>query len=459
MGNEDIRFALSNGETVSDAQLAAVTQDLQEYYRELPVASTVQVPIPQSDAVVAFDCVPTLHQPSLRSHARHGTVPHAPERPPVDPEEMTGPQTAPKPESPLGASKVATPDPKAYVVTAAAPACPPGTVPLQRNSLPEAILHSAIKEDALGTQAQGSSGDKPTAGLDRNAYRSALGRGAVLTPQADIYRHRYAHAFQAVANHGGAARLNVWSPQVLTNDMSLSQIWVVAGDPDNNSLQTVEAGWQVMSLWQSKYSALFVYQTSDNYISTGCYVTKCGGTAPVRPESFVITSNKIIVGKPIPVQTQSTVGGPQGVVEVKWIRNDKTGSWWLKVDGDWVGYYPSAVFNKGPLSNAAAYVDFGGEATGTRATSEMGSGHYAQEGKGYAGFQSRLRYFDIQNKTVGAAVVPSATDDPCYTIVLNAAPPPEDDAGAYFYFGGPGVHHFAQPPPINEACSPPPSGH
>jgi hypothetical protein len=326
---------------------------------------------------------------------------------------------------------------------------------MQRNSLPEAVLHSAIKEDSPGAQAVTPVPEKPTAGLDRNAYRSALGRGAEHAPQADVYRHRYAHASQAVPNHGGAARLNVWSPQVLTNDMSLSQIWIVGGDPDSNALQTVEAGWQVMSLWESAYSALFVYQTSDNYISTGCYVTKCGGTAPVRPESFVITSNKIIIGKPIP--TQSAVGGPQSVVEVKWIRNAKTGSWWLKVDGEWVGYYPLSVFKPGPLGSAGAYVDFGGEATGARATSEMGSGHYAQEGKGYAGFQSRLRYFDLQNKPVDAKVDPSATDDPCYTIALGTAPPPEDNPGTYFYFGGPGVHHFSKPPPTSEACSPPPN--
>jgi hypothetical protein len=55
MGDEDIRFALSGGEAISDSQVDAVRKDLTSYYQQLPVASTVQVPVPQSDALVAFE--------------------------------------------------------------------------------------------------------------------------------------------------------------------------------------------------------------------------------------------------------------------------------------------------------------------------------------------------------------------------------------------------------------------
>jgi hypothetical protein len=239
-------------------------------------------------------------------------------------------------------------------------------------------------------------------------------------------------------------------------DMSLSQVWVTGGNPNDSSLQTVEAGWQVYNYWETNQPALFVYQTSDNYGATGCYVTRCGGLQPARPESFRITNSKLVIGKPI--SPQSSVGGAQAVVSIKWIRNADTGSWWLKVNDDWIGYYPVTAFSAGALAAKASYVDFGGETTGVRATSQMGSGHYAQEGKGTASFQSMVRYLDTSGKYFDAVLTVDEPDLPCYTLALNAPQPPESPAGTYFYFGGPGTHHFPQPPapPAKEGCTPPP---
>jgi len=110
------------------------------------------------------------------------------------------------------------------------------------------------------------------------------------------------------------------------------------------------------------------------------------------------------------------------------------------------------------LTTKASFIDFGGETTGIQATSQMGSGHYAEEGKGNASFHSMVRYLDASGKYLDAALTADEPDVPCYTLALNASQPPETPAGTYFYFGGPGTHHFQQPPPApaNEGCIPPP---
>ncbi|RZC54762.1 hypothetical protein C5167_013619 [Papaver somniferum] len=42
---------------------------------------------------------------------------------------------------------------------------------------------------------------------------------------------------------GGQAKINLWKPFTETNEMSISQIWVSAGEHEH--LNTVEVGWQV----------------------------------------------------------------------------------------------------------------------------------------------------------------------------------------------------------------------
>jgi len=442
----------------ANVKLAGTTlMDLQTklaaFYTTLPVSATVQVPIPQSTSVVSFDCVPSARQPALRAVAGQAL---ALEAPPVDPDDH-GHTVAPRaaPDIPSGASSTPSADPKIYLLDSTQAACPAGTVAIRRNTLPEAATRAAIKQWSLWDERAAVPGPhSPT--VDRNAMRSALNVGGISAAQTSLSQHRYAHAAQAIANYGVAARLSVWSPRVLEGDMSLSQVWVIGGNPNDSSLQTAEAGWQVYTyLWDPKYSAFFVYQTSDNYGSSGCYVTLCSGSTPSRPETFRITTNKIVIGKPI--QPQSTVGGNAAVIEVKWVRHATTGSWWLKVDNEWIGYYPATVYAGGALTVRSNYIDFGGEATGVTPTSEMGSGHYAQEGNGYASFQSRLRYVDASGKYLDATVQPYQTDNPCYTLSLNAPDAPETNPGAYFYFGGPGVHHFHPSPDSanKEACTPP----
>jgi Neprosin len=459
MGSQEVRDTLLLDKKL-DAHAVDQTADaLDRYYTSLPVTTTIQVPLAAQGAVVSFDCVPIRQQPALAASFASGSKATL-ERPPKDPDDTTGIPNGPvAPIAPTGAANTPSADPKAYVVDSPAPACPSGTVPIRRTSLPEAVLEpgskgiSLMEEKAAAVQGKSPSGSV----IDRNGMRSAFGLQSINIPES-VYKHRYAHAYQAVDATGVSSRLNVWQPLVLDADMSLSQVWVTGGSPNDSSLQTVEAGWQVYNYWETNQPALFVYQTSDNYGASGCYVTRCGSLQPARAESFRITNSKLVIGKPI--SSQSSVGGAQAVVSIKWIRNAGTGSWWLKVNDDWIGYYPVSTFSAGALATKASYIDFGGETTGVQATSQMGSGHYAEEGKGKAGFQNQVRYLNATGKFVDAQVIADAPDAPCYTIAINGPIPPEDSPGTYFYFGGPGVHHdFSHSPPQGsprETCTPPP---
>ena len=46
--------------------------------------------------------------------------------------------------------------------------------------------------------------------------------------------------------YGAKATFNVWRPKVeQATEFSLAQIWIISGSYDNNTLNSIEAGWQV----------------------------------------------------------------------------------------------------------------------------------------------------------------------------------------------------------------------
>ncbi|RWW47989.1 hypothetical protein BHE74_00045983 [Ensete ventricosum] len=117
----------------------------------------------------------------------------------------------------------------------------------------------------------------------------------------------------------------------------------------------------------------------------------------------------------------------------------KHGNWWLEFgSGVLVGYWPSSLFSH--LAGHATMVQFGGEMfnthpSGFHSSTQMGSGHYAQEGFGRAAYFRNLQVVDWDNSLIPAASLTVLADHPnCYDVQarLNTA------WGNYFYFGGPG---------------------
>ena len=97
------------------------------------------------------------------------------------------------------------------------------------------------------------------------------------------------------------------------------------------------------------------------------------------------------------------------------------------------GYWPSSIFSI--LSNSAARVDWGGEVLnynsgGQHTTTQMGSGHFADEGSGKASFFKNLQVIDALQILRGPRNPTTFMTKPeCYNII---------DYGGLFYFGGPG---------------------
>ncbi|KAG1368774.1 hypothetical protein COCNU_14G012420 [Cocos nucifera] len=170
---------------------------------------------------------------------------------------------------------------------------------------------------------------------------------------------------------------------------------------------------------------LFTYWTQDGYQATGCYDLKCPG--------FVQVSNELALGAAIgPV---STYDGPQYEITLYVWKDPKTGNWWLQYQNlSPLGYWPSSLFPY--LTNGSSMVEWGGEilnynTSGEHTTTEMGSGHFPEEGSGKASFFKNIQIVDQSNNLQAPQGFESFNTTPtCYHVHFA-------DEG-YFYYGGPG---------------------
>ncbi|XP_026384907.1 uncharacterized protein LOC113280506 [Papaver somniferum] len=169
------------------------------------------------------------------------------------------------------------------------------------------------------------------------------------------WEHKYA-AIKVEGNFQGVqAKINLWKPVIETrSEISVSQIWVAAGDLSDTN--TIELGW-----------------IAAGYNNSGCYNNDCDG--------FVLTTSNICLGGDF--SEVSTFNGTQKDAIFGVHKDQKTGNWWVRLQGIDVGYYPSSLFNK--LSKTADRINFGGEILNTKSngrhtSTQMGSGHFPSEG-------------------------------------------------------------------------------
>ncbi|CAA0821227.1 Protein of Unknown Function (DUF239 [Striga hermonthica] len=284
--------------------------------------------------------------------------------------------------------------------------CPDGTVPVRR-----VTVHDVLRAKSLYHFGK------------KQAIRSNF--------STEGNSHEYAVAFASPqeGTYGAKAGINLWDPTVESpEEFSLSQIWVVAGSFDSD-LNSVEAGWQVdPKLYGDNRPRLFTYWTKDAYQSTGCYNLLCPG--------FVQVDKKILVGAAI--SPCSTMGGSQYEVVISIFKDIKDGNWWLAVGDTPVGYWPSTLFTH--LSDRATMVEWGGEIVNKRAnnqhtSTQMGSGHFAEDGFRKASYFRNLQIVDEDNNLGSAQSVATRAESPnCYNIKTFA----NNNWGTYFYYGGPG---------------------
>ncbi|KAG6480340.1 hypothetical protein ZIOFF_063840 [Zingiber officinale] len=120
-------------------------------------------------------------------------------------------------------------------------------------------------------------------------------------------------------------------------------------------------------------------------------------------------------------------------------KDPKHGHWWLELGSRLVvGYWPAFLFSH--LAEHANMVQFGGETVNTRSlglhtSTQMGSGHFAEEGFRRASYFRNLQLVDWDNNLIPLSNLRLLADHPnCYSIRGGA----NGAWGSYFYYGGPG---------------------
>ncbi|XP_014523168.1 uncharacterized protein LOC106779558 [Vigna radiata var. radiata] len=285
--------------------------------------------------------------------------------------------------------------------------CPEGTIPIRRTREEDILRASSVRR--FGMKKTLNRVRRDTSG---NGHEHAIGYVT-----GDTY-------------YGAKASINVWAPVVENpSEFSLSQIWVISGS-FGDDLNTIEAGWQVSpGLYGDRYPRFFTYWTTDAYQATGCYNLLCSG--------FVQTNSKIAIGAAIS-PTSSYQGGQFDISLLIW-KDPKHGNWWLEFGGgSLVGYWPSSLFSH--LRDHASMIHFGGEIvnsglSGSHTSTQMGSGHFAEEGFGKASYFRNMQVVDWDNSLIPLSNLKVLADHPnCYHIQggVNKA------WGNYFYYGGPG---------------------
>ncbi|XP_071706082.1 protein neprosin-like [Rutidosis leptorrhynchoides] len=348
-----------------------------------PFVKSIQSP--EGDTI---DCVWTRHQPAFDHPKLNGTKP-------LDP-----------PERPYGYEQTEMKYEDHQLWSLSGETCPEGTIPIRRTS----------EQDILRANSIRKFGQKIPRPIKRDT---------------SSYGHEHAVGYvNGNKYYGAKASINVWAPKVTNRyEFSLSQMWLISGS-FGNDLNTIEAGWQVSpELYGDSYPRFFTYWTTDAYQTTGCYNLLCSG--------FVQTNNKIAIGAAI--SPRSVYNGGQFDISLLIWKDPKHGNWWLEFgSGTLVGYWPASLFTH--LRDHASMVQFGGEivnsrVAGSHTSTQMGSGHFSNQGFGKASYFRNMQVVDWDNSLIPLSNFKILADHPnCYDIRggINRV------WGNYIYYGGPG---------------------
>ncbi|CAO2832868.1 unnamed protein product [Amaranthus hypochondriacus] len=352
-----------------------------------------------------IDCVPIHHQPAFdHPFLKNHTIQMRPNY---------------HPEGLFGESKVkvgSKQEPRSNPITQlwhANGKCPTGTIPIRRTKEEDVLRASSVKR------------------YGRKKHRSFA---KPRSPDPDLVNqsgHQHAIAYvEGDKYYGAKATINVWEPRIQQpNEFSLSQIWILGGS-FGEDLNSIEAGWQVSpDLYGDNNTRLFTYWTSDAYQATGCYNLLCSG--------FIQINSEIAMGASI-----SPVSGyrsSQYDISILVWKDPKEGNWWMQFGNDYVlGYWPSFLFSY--LSESASMIEWGGEvvnseADGQHTSTQMGSGHFPEEGFGKASYFRNIQVVDESNNLKAPKDIGTFTEQSnCYDVQTGS----NSDWGHFFYYGGPG---------------------
>ncbi|KAF5952679.1 hypothetical protein HYC85_010623 [Camellia sinensis] len=124
-------------------------------------------------------------------------------------------------------------------------------------------------------------------------------------------------------------------------------------------------------------------------------------------------------------------------IEAGW-QDPRSGDWWLQYGNELVGYWPTSLFSY--LADSASQIQWGGEVLnfesgGQHTTTQMGSGHFPEEGFGKASFMKNIQIVDGSNHLIAPIGFGTfAEQSNCYNVQMGN----DGDWGNYIYYGGPG---------------------
>jgi hypothetical protein len=112
--------------------------------------------------------------------------------------------------------------------------------------------------------------------------------------------------------------------------------------------------------------------------------------------------------------------------------------------GTVLGYWPSFLFSY--LADSATMIEWGGEVVnsepdGQHTSTQMGSGHFPEEGFGKASYFRNIQVVDSSNNLKAPKGLGTYTEHPnCYDVQTGS----NGDWGHFFYYGGPGKNANCQ---------------
>ncbi|XP_061353950.1 protein neprosin-like isoform X1 [Gastrolobium bilobum] len=373
--------------------------EVQKHLKNLNRPPVKSIKSPDGDII---DCVHVSHQPAfdhpdLKSHKIQIT-------PNSHPEGRT-----------FGESKVSSNSKPITQLWHQNGRCPEGSIPIRRTRKDDILRASSIQK--FGKKNQRSFPQPRSAKPLPDLITQSGHQHAIVYVEGDKY-------------YGAKATINVWDPKIQQpNEFSLSQMWILGGS-FGQDLNSIEAGWQVSpDLYGDNNTRLFTYWTSDAYQATGCYNLLCSG--------FIQINSDIALGASI--YPLSKYGSSQYDISILVWKDPKEGNWWMQFGNDHVlGYWPAPLFSY--LTDSASMIEWGGEVVnsqsdGQHTSTQMGSGHFPEEGFGKASYFKNIQTVDGDNKLRPPKDLGIYTEQGnCYNVNTGTA----GDWGNYFYYGGPG---------------------
>jgi hypothetical protein len=430
-----------------------------KYYNNGRIRVTKSYLLPDGNHV---DCIPFEEQPALRglpaeevAGARTPPSYDGPTAPPAAPAAAAGTGAAP-PRPVLPQAAAGTTDAVGNTRT-----LPEGSVAIPRLTLERLTQFSTLPNffrklpwrgrSEMEQRARTANAPIGAFALDSRYHSHAAHYG---TPGVDIYT-------------GAGTWMSVWAPNPGQSQFSLSQLWIVATDPQGAALQTIEGGW-IVSPGRYPESGgkpvLFIFMTANGYgvrdndpsqSGWNGYLGNMNLPGDVTAQTyFALSPNpdpRYHLGQPL--DPQSSVGGVQFGFRMQWQRHPQTMDWWLFLGGgDPADMHPfgcilARYFRGGPLVQpnvGANVVDFGGEQQNiqqppaiTQSAAPIGSGRFPAEGFPNAAFQ-KLITAETTGGTVPAELDPHTPQDApasFYQVKVIANDPVW---GSSLFYGGPG---------------------